>query len=164
VNLVTRQPFDARAFLAEPGRPAQGASVSAGGVPLLGSLWFAFESGRSWFSSMAGSPIPEAAARGEPVAVLVDDFTPPHSIRQVRARGRGQVEAHDAAVVRRIYGRYLGPDQGQWPAFFRARASDGDGWLLWSARPDSGLIVTSPGFAARELRWHDPADSPLADG
>lgn len=158
---VTSLPFDAQAFLAEPGRPAQVASVSGAGAPLLGSLWFAFESGRFWFSSLAGSPLPQAAARGAPVAVIVDDFTPPHSIRQVRTRGRGQVEPHDATAVRRIYGRYLGEDTGQWPGFFRARASDSDRWVLWSARPDSGLIVTSPAFAASELRWQDLADSPL---
>jgi hypothetical protein len=158
---VTSPPFDAQAYLAEPGRPAQVAAVSAAGVPLLGSLWFAFERGRFWFSSMAGSPLPQAAARGAPIAVLVDDFTPPHSIRQVRTRGRGQVEPHDAAVVQRIYGRYLGPDPGQWPGFFRARTADSERWVLWSAGPDSGLIVTSPQFLADELRWQKPADSPL---
>jgi hypothetical protein len=158
---VTSPPFDAPAFLAEPGRPAQVAAVSAAGVPLLGSLWFAFGSGRFWFSSLAGSPLPQAAARGAPIAVLVDDFTPPHSIRQVRTRGRGQVEPHDAAAVQRIYRRYLGADTSQWPDFFRARAADSERWVLWSARPDSGLIVTSPAFAASELRWQQPADSPL---
>ena len=154
-------PFDVHAFLGEPGRPAQVASVSGSGVPLLGSLWFAFEDGRFWFSSLAGSPLPQAAARGADVAVIVDDFTPPHSIRQVRTRGRGQVEPHDAAAVRRIYRRYLGEDSDQWPGFFQARVADRDRWVLWSARPDSGLVVTSPGFAERELRWDNPADSPL---
>jgi hypothetical protein len=160
---VTRPSFDVRAFLAEAGRPAQVASVSAAGVPLLGSLWFAFESGRFWFSSLAGSPLPRAAARGAPVAVIVDDFSPPQSIRQVRIRGRGQVEPHDAAVVERIYRRYLGEQADQWPAFFRARVTASDRWVLWSAWPDSGLMVTSPGFAEQELRWNDLAGSPLGE-
>ena len=136
--------------------------MSQSGAPLLGSLWFAFESGRFWFSSMAGSPLPRAAARGAEVAVIVDDFTPPHSIRQVRTRGRGQAEAHDAAAVQRIYRRYLGDDVSQWPEFFRARAAASHGWVLWSAWPDSGLAVTSPGFAERPTRWDRLADSPLA--
>jgi hypothetical protein len=101
-------PFDVRAYLDEPGRTAQVASVSAGGTPLLGSLWFAFADGRFWFSSLDGSPLPDAASAGRPVAVIVDEFNPPESIRQVRIRGRGRIERHNAEAVRRIYRRYLG--------------------------------------------------------
>jgi hypothetical protein len=154
-------PFDVRAYLAEELRPAQVASVSATGVPLLGSLWFAYAEGRFWFSSFLGSPLPAAASSGRPVAVIVDDFNPPTSIRQVRIRGGGQVEPHDADTVRRIYRRYLGHDVDQWPDFFRTRAADADRWVLWSVRPDTGLVVTSPGYIAQELRWSRPDDCPI---
>jgi Pyridoxamine 5'-phosphate oxidase len=120
--------------------------VSASGAPLLGSLWFAFERGRFWFSSAADSPLPRAARRGALAAVIVDDFDPPASIRQVRIRGRAQIEPHDPAMVTRIYRRYLGRDIGTWPKFFQSRIHQADGWLLWSVYPDSGLAVTSPGF------------------
>jgi hypothetical protein len=158
---MAEPPFDVRAYLDEDLRTAQVASVSAAGAPLLGSLWFAYAAGRFWFSSLGGSALPSAASSGRLVAVIVDDFSPPESIRQVRIRGRGQIEPHDPDAVRRIYRRYLGPDVDQWPEFFRSRAEDGDRWVLWSVRPDSGLVVTSPGYAAEELRWSRPEDCPL---
>ncbi|GIH14420.1 pyridoxamine 5'-phosphate oxidase family protein [Rugosimonospora africana] len=154
-------PFDVGSFLAEERRLAQVASVAPSGIPLLGSLWFRYERGRFWFSSLAGSPLPTAASRGRRVAVIVDDFNPPASIRQVRIRGRGRIEAHDAETVRRIYRRYLGPEQESWPEFFRLRAEDSERWLLWSVRPDSGLVVTSPEYGELERRWTRMSDCPL---
>ena len=112
--------FDATAFLNEARRPAQVASVSKSGKPLLGSLWFLFERQRFWFSSARAGVLPQAAKRDAPVAVIVDDFNPPTFIRQVRVRGQGQIEPHDPAVVRRIYERYLGPDIEGWPLLFRS--------------------------------------------
>ena len=111
LTTVAAASFDAVSFLNEVRRPAQVASVSKSGQPLLGSLWFLLERQRLWFSSAKAGVLPQAAKRGAPVAVIVDDFDPPTSIRQVRVRGRGQIEPHDAAVVRRIYERYLGPDR-----------------------------------------------------
>lgn len=153
-------PFDVSAFLAEPGRPAQVASISAHATPLLGSLWFAFTRGRFWFHSVAGSPLPTACGRGAPVAVIVDDFHPPAAIRQVRIRGPGRLEAPDPAMVAAIYQRYLGQDQQSWPGFFRDRLAAAQ-WVLWSAWPDSGLAITSPGYLAEEVRWSTRDDSPL---
>jgi hypothetical protein len=161
---MTKGPFDAAAFLDEDGRPAQVASVSASGTPLLGSLWFLFERGRFWFNSVAEAPLPRAARRGAPVAVIVDDFDPPLSIRQVRVRGRGRIEPHDADVVLRIYRRYLGPDIDSWPPFFHQRAHRVDGWVLWSVSPDTGLAVTSPRFAEENYRWDQIADAPWSSG
>lgn len=153
-------PFDVAAFLAEPGRPAQVAAVSGTGNPLLGSLWYIYKRGRFWFSSLAGSPLPASAERGTPVAVIVDDFHPPDSIRQVRVRGRARCEPHNPDTVRCIYRRYLGPDPQRWPEFFQARTED-PRWVLWSVSPDSGLAVSTPGFHGPELRWHRLADCPL---
>jgi hypothetical protein len=158
---MTKAHFDADAFLREDRRPAQVASVSASGTPLLGSLWFLFERHRFWFSSAGASALPSAARRGTPVAVLVDDFDPPASIRQVRVRGRAQIEIHDATVLRRIYERYLGSDIDTWPPFFRARIDQTDGWVLWSVHPDTGLAVTSPGFAESAYRWNRVEDAPF---
>lgn len=153
--------FDIGAFLEEERRLAQVASVSPGGLPLLGSLWFAYTQGRFWFSSLAGSPFPSAAAEGRPVAVLVDDFDPPRAIRQVRVRGHARIEPHDAGLVQLVYRRYLGADQATWPQSFQARVDDACRWVLWSVRPDTGLAVTSPGFVAEEQRWKRLEDCPL---
>jgi hypothetical protein len=152
--------FDVPAFLAETGRPAQVAAVSPSGVPLLGSLWYVFAEGRFWFSSLAGSPLPRAAERGSPVAVLVDDFTPPQAIRQVRVRGAAQIEPQDPDRTRSLYARYLGPDEPGWPEFFRRRLTD-ERWLLWSVWPDSGLAVSTPQFRGDEYRWRTRDKAPM---
>ncbi|HEV7654347.1 MAG TPA: pyridoxamine 5'-phosphate oxidase family protein [Mycobacteriales bacterium] len=123
------------AFLGEPGRMAQVAAVSPRGVPLLGSVWFLYADGRFWFSSHPGTPFAAAALRSAEVAVLVDQFEPPDTIRQVRVRGRSRVEDPDPDRVHAIYARYLGADAAAWPAFFRARATDPT-WTLWSVPPD----------------------------
>ena len=161
VRVVVKAPFDVTAFLREDRRPAQVASVSAAGTPLLGSLWFVFERERFWFSSAATAPLPRAAQHGSSVAVIVDDFDPPASIRQVRVRGRAQIERHDSSVVLRIYQRYLGADVEEWPPFFRSRVDLTDGWVLWSVHPDTGLAVTFPGFEERSYRWGRNGDAPF---
>jgi hypothetical protein len=159
-NVAVTSGFDARSFLAEAGRPAQVAAVSSSRVPLLASLWFVFDSGRFWFNSLSGSPIPTAAARAAEVAVIVDDFSPPHSIRQIRVRGPAQIEDHDVERVHRIYARYLGADRRVWPDFFQRRL-DNSKWVLWSVWPDTGLAVSTPNFRGDEYRWRTRADSPL---
>lgn len=154
--------FDVDGFLDEPGRSAQVASVSPAMVPLLGSLWFLFENERFWFMSAQASPLAMAAARGDQIAVIVDDFSPPRSIRQVRIRGRGSVERHNQGMVRRIYERYLGEQEQSWPPFFRDRMGLTDGWTLWSVNPESGIAVTSPDFFEAVYRWNRRADAPFS--
>jgi hypothetical protein len=153
--------FDVDGFLEEPGRMAQVASVSPSAAPLLGSLWYSFQEGRFWFNSARSSALSKAAERGAPVAVIIDDFHPPDSIRQVRVRGPGRLEEHDADKVRHIYERYLGTDLDQWPPFFRTRVGQTDGWALWSVAPDSGMAVTSPGFYEEVYRWTTPDRAPF---
>lgn len=153
-------PFDIRTFLDEPRRPAQLAAVSASGTPLLGSMWFLYDQGKFWFSTRPEGPIPRAASGGSDVAVIVDDFSPPDKIRQVRIRGRGQVEPHDPEQVDRIYRRYLGTDHNLWPEFFRLRLDD-QAFALWTVIPTSGLAVAFPDFDVSELRWDTPEQSPL---
>jgi hypothetical protein len=153
-------PFDVAAFLDEPRRSAQVASVSPSGTPVLGSFWFLFAHGRFWFSSRPETPLLIAVEHGAEVAVIVDDFTPPHSIRQVRIRGQGRFEPHDPRQVEQIYTRYLGTDLSDWPEIFRARLEDSD-WALWTVAPTSGMVAAFPNFQVREMRWESPQDSPL---
>lgn len=153
-------PFDVASFLDEALRPAQVAAVGASGGPVLGSLWFLYEGRRFWFSSGAGAPLPRALRRGSEVAVIVDEFSPPGRIRQVRVRGPGRVEPHDPWRVERIYRRYLGDDPSSWPPFFRDRLVD-PAFVLWAVTPASGLVAAFPDFDARELRWTSPEESPL---
>ncbi len=158
---VAERDFDPLSFLSEPLRMAQVASVAPSGVPILGSMWFVFRDRRFWFSSPGGSPLPMAAAAGTEVAVLIDDFSPPDRIRQIRVRGAGRIEAHDRVTVERIYERYLGKVRRTWPQFFVERAGD-PRWVLWSVSPDSGVAVHFPNFrSGDERRWRRPADAPF---
>lgn len=159
-SLSVEPPFDIRSFFDEPLRPAQLAAVSPTGMPLLGSMWFLYDRGRFWFSSRLETPIPRAATNGSDVAVIVDDFSPPDKIRQVRVRGPGHIEPHDPEQVKRIYRRYLGPDLDLWPDFFRLRVDDSH-FALWTVAPMSGLAVAFPNFDVNEARWNTPKNSPL---
>jgi hypothetical protein len=159
-DVGTKAPFDIAAFLAEPLRPARVASVNRSGRPILGSFWFLFAEGRFWFSSQPHTPIVVALTSGAEAAVIVDDFSPPENIRQVRVRGRGGVERHDPKRVEQIYQRYLGIELAEWPDLFRARIQD-TAWALWTVTPTSGLVAAYPNFEDRELRWQHAHDSPL---
>jgi hypothetical protein len=152
---------EAAAFLAEAGRTAQVASVARSGRPILGTLLFVFEEGRFWFYSRPEGPLPRAAARGELVAVIVDQFEPP-AIRQIRATGRGEVRAeHDRARIRRIYARYFGDDVEHWHHFFRESVDD-LAYSLWAVEPANGVAVIYDDYdRAREVRWSEPSESPL---
>ena len=137
------------------------ASVSPALAPLLGSLWYLFDNCKFWFRSPLSSPLVRAAERGVELAVIVDDFNPPASIRQVRVRGYGGSEPHDPVLVRRIYERYLGLDVNDWPPLFQGTIGAGEGWTLWSVSPESGMAVTSPGFIEQVYRWDAPHRAPF---
>jgi hypothetical protein len=83
------------------------------------------------------------------------------SIRQVRVRGHGHVEAHDPVVVRRIYERYLGIAARDWPPLFRGTIGLAEGWTLWSVTPESGMAVTSPEFVEEAYRWDASDQGPF---
>ena len=138
------------------------ATVSPLLAPLLGSLWYLFDNCKFWFRSPTSSPLVRAAERGVEVAVIVDDFNPPASIRQLRVRGHGRIEPHDRTVVRQIYERYLGPDVDDWPPLFRGTLGVTQGWTLWSVSPESGMAVTSPDFVEEVYRWGAPDQAPFA--
>jgi hypothetical protein len=137
------------------------AAVSPALAPLLGSLWYLFDNGKFWFRSPTSSPLVRAAERGVELAVIVDDFNPPASIRQVRVRGHGRIEPHDPIVVRHVYERYLGPAVEDWPPLFRGTVGVAQGWTLWSVSHESGMAVTSPGFAEEVYRWDTPDQAPF---
>jgi hypothetical protein len=158
---VDKATFDVDAFLDETGRCAQVAAVSPALAPLLGSLWYLLDNRRFWFRSPISSPLIRAAERGVELAVIVDDFNPPASIRQVRVRGHGRTEPHDPDVVRRIYERYLGLAVHDWPPLFRGTIEVAEGWTLWSVSPESGMAVTSPGFVEEVYRWDTPDHVPF---
>lgn len=161
MDKVDKASFDVDAFLGETGRSAQVAAASPAMEPLLGSLWYLFDDRRFWFRSPTSSPLVQAAERGVELAVIVDDFNPPTSIRQVRVRGHGRIEPHNPDLVRRIYERYLGLVIHDWPPLFRGTLRVAEGWTLWSVYPESGMAVTSPEFVEQVYRWGVPEQAPF---
>ncbi len=159
-DVESRAPFDIAAFLGEVMRPAQVSAVSPSGLPLLGSLWFLWADRRFWFSSASDSPLVRALGHGSQLAVLVDDFSPPIDIRQIRVRGPGSIERHEPARVQRIYERYLGTDLDRWPDAFRTRLDD-PAYVLWSVVPASGVVASFANFTGAEIRWSDLDGCPL---
>jgi hypothetical protein len=143
LDKVDKATFDVDAFLGEVRRSAQVAAVSPALVPLLGSLWYLFDSSKFWFRSPLSSPLVRAAERGGELAVIVDDFNPPVSIRQIRVRGHSRIEHHDPALVRQLYERYLGTNVDNWPPLFQGTVGSTQGWVL-------GRYLLSPAW--RSLR------------
>lgn len=161
MDKVDKASFDVDAFLGETSRSAQVAAVSPALAPLLGSLWYLFDDRKFWFRSPISSALVRAAERGVELAVIVDEFNPPASIRQVRVRGHGRAEPHDSDLIRRIYERYLGLVIHDWPPLFRGTLGVADGWTLWSVSPESGMAVTSPAFVEQVYRWAVPEQAPF---
>ncbi len=94
------------------------------------------------------------------MAVLVDDFSPPVDIRQVRVRGPGSIERHDPTRVQQIYERYLGTDLDAWPEAFRDRPDDLS-YVLWAVTPSSGVVASFAHFKGAEIRWSELDGCPL---
>jgi hypothetical protein len=121
---------------------------------------FDLDQSRFWFSSKADTPLLNAAANGQLIAVIVDEFEPPDRITQVRVRGRGRLESHDPERVASIYRRYLGEELSEWPVSFPERLSD-PAWVLWSVPTTTGMVVDYSGFLGDETRWGPNERSPL---
>ena len=156
---MTTSDFDFFGFLGEPRRPASVATVTAGGKPALGLMWFVFEDGRFWFHSpdRAGRPVPflRAARGGDDVSVMVATFEPP-DVRQVRATGAARIEKPDLARVQRIYRRYVPVWSAEWEAQTRNPELH-----LWSVSPDRGMAVTFPDLENRpSFRWSAATELP----
>jgi hypothetical protein len=160
-DAIVFEPHHVAEFLAEDLRMAQVAAMARSGSPLLGSLWFVFDDERFWFTSHPSSPFAAAVRRNVDLAVLIDQFDPPDRIRQVRVRGPGRIEIHDARRVRQIYERYLGRSDSEWPDLFRERVDD-PAWTLWSVPPVQGVATMYPNFREQSIRWDRFADSPFA--
>lgn len=154
-------PFDIFELLDQPLLTASVATVGRSGGPTLGSMWFAFDDRRFWFSTREGeSPFLEAARARHLVAVMVTVFDPPKNIRLLRATGPAQLERHDPKRVQTIYERYLGTRLDDWPTFFRERLED-ETFRLWSVHAVSGKAEEFPDFEGSEFRWTEP--SPFLD-
>jgi hypothetical protein len=133
---VTRPPFDVDAFLAQP----LTARVAASG-PTVRPTWYLWEDEAFWILTGPWATLPTRVQADPAIAIVVDvcDLAT-GLVRQVIARGRGEILPFDVARGRRKLSRYLGEDETRWDRRFRHYLHDdpaekGTVWLR--LRPDS---------------------------
>jgi len=127
--------FDVDQFLQGP----LTARVATNG-PTIRPTWYLWEDGAFWILTGTWSRLPGRVQTDPRVAIVVDtcDITS-GQVRQVVARGTGELLPFDADRGRRKLVRYLGVDEDRWDDRFRRYLHDdptqrGTSWLR--VRPD----------------------------
>ncbi|GAA3889795.1 pyridoxamine 5'-phosphate oxidase family protein [Streptomyces sedi] len=108
--------FPLDAFLALP----LTARIATAG-PTVRPVWFLWEGEAFWILTGQWSWLPRHVAKEPSVALVVDECDlNTGRVRQVIARGRGELLPFDVPRGRRKLSRYLGPDESRWdPRFVR---------------------------------------------
>lgn len=135
-------PFDVAEFLAAP-RVVHVATTG----PTVRPVWFLWEDDAFWVFIGPWSKLEQRLTR-DPVFDLVIDVCDLATglVRQVAARGRGEVVPLDAPRARRKLVRYLGSDEERWDPRFSLHGDVAARGLRWARlRPDR-LIVRDLSF------------------
>ncbi|HEY0001301.1 MAG TPA: pyridoxamine 5'-phosphate oxidase family protein [Actinoplanes sp.] len=108
-------PFDVNAFLARP----LVARVATNG-PTVRPVWYLWEDQAFWILTGPWAKL-FARVRADPsLALVIDECTLSTGVvRQVTARGTGELLPFDVPRGRRKLARYLGPDEDRWDERFR---------------------------------------------
>lgn len=129
---MARRDFDVDAFLAQP----LAARVAAAG-PTVRPTWYLWEDGAFWIIVGPWGKLAEHV-RADPALALVVDVSEPATgeMRQVVAKGRGELLPFDPERARRKLTRYLGEDEARWPERFQLSSFGAQVHLL-RMRPDA---------------------------
>jgi hypothetical protein len=135
-------PFDVAEFLAAP----HVARVGTAG-PTVRPVWFLWEDNAFWVFIGPWSKLEQRLAR-DPLFDLVIDVCDLATglVRQVAARGRGDVVALDAPRARRKLVRYLGFDEERWDPRFSLHGDVAARGLRWARLTPDRLIVRDLSF------------------
>ncbi|MET7420871.1 pyridoxamine 5'-phosphate oxidase family protein [Dactylosporangium sp. NPDC005555] len=123
-------PFDVDAFLARP----LVARVATNG-PTVRPVWYLWEDQTFWVLTGPWAKLFTRIRADPNLALIVDECDLSTGIvRQVIARGRGELLPFDVPRGRRKLVRYLGPDENRWDERFRRYLYDdphsrGTSWL-----------------------------------
>ena len=140
--------FDVDQFLQGP----LTARVATNG-PTIRPTWYLWEDGAFWILTGTWSRLPGRVQTDPRVAIVVDTCdTTSGQVRQVVARGTGELLPFDADRGRRKLVRYLGVDEDRWDDRFRRYLHDdptqrGTSWLC--VRPDRLCAIDLSYDAAR---------------
>jgi nitroimidazol reductase NimA-like FMN-containing flavoprotein (pyridoxamine 5'-phosphate oxidase superfamily) len=107
-------------FLREATIPARLAVVTAGGAPLVCSLWYVYEDGALWFATRRDARLVAMLQREPRCGFEVAGDAAPY--RGVRGQGRGTLSAERGpAVLVRLVDRYLGTRDSKFARWLLAR-------------------------------------------
>lgn len=127
--------FDVDRFLAQP----LTAHVATAG-PTVRPTWFLWEDGAFWILTGPWARLVDRVRTDPALAIDVDTCDPSTGIvRQVIARGTGELAPFDVPRGSRMLARYLGADEQAWDPRFRAylHGEDRSGTVWLRMRPDS---------------------------
>ncbi|MFR9804455.1 pyridoxamine 5'-phosphate oxidase family protein [Pseudonocardia sp. RS010] len=141
--------FDVDEFLQAP----LTARVATSG-PTVRPTWFLWEERAFWILTGPWSRLAAHVAADARVALTVDvcDVTS-GLVRQVVARGRGEIVPFDVTRGRRKLTRYLGPDESLWDTRFRDYLSAGP-----AGRGAVWLRIHPERMTATDLSYRVPAE------
>jgi hypothetical protein len=132
-------PFDVEAFLARP----LVARVATNG-PTVRPVWYLWEDHAFWVLTGPWTKLFTRVRADARLALIVDECDLATGVvRQVIARGRGELLPFDVPRGRRKLARYLGADENRWDERFRRYLHDdpdsrGTAWLRV---PPESMIV-----------------------
>lgn len=106
--------------------------------PRVSPLWYLWEDGALWIAvNPELKSYPERIENDSRTAVAIVDFDASRGLVQhVGMRGRASLEAFDAERARRLFRRYLGPEE-RWDARFHAVFDRADRYRLVRFEPET---------------------------
>ncbi|MDZ7849576.1 MAG: pyridoxamine 5'-phosphate oxidase family protein [Halodesulfurarchaeum sp.] len=121
------------------------------GGPRVSPLWFLWEAGAIWnVARLDGRSYPERVKQYPQTALAVVDFNPATGrVEHVGMRGKATLEPYDTTRAERLFQKYLGDQQSEWPAMFVE--FDTDDYRLLRFEPET--------VVARDQSYPAPADS-----
>ncbi|SFQ46784.1 General stress protein 26 [Roseivivax halotolerans] len=131
--------FDPNVLLSKP-LMANLATVDADGAPRNAPVWFQWEDGALWMLGTKDGASVRRLTRDPRCAVEIVDYDNAAGILlHLGFRGAAEIRKMDAALFRRLLGKYLGPDEAQWNTWFveTIAAIDDPGGRLIRLVPDS---------------------------
>jgi hypothetical protein len=142
--------FDVDAFLAQP----LTARIATNG-PTVRPTWYLWEDQSFWILSGPWAKLLDRVAADSALAITVDVCdTTTGVVRQVVARGRGEIVPFDVSRGRRKLTRYLGNDEARWDERFRRYLHDdpAESGTRWIRLGPSWLIARDLSYESERHR------------
>ena len=108
--------------------------------PRESPVWFLWEDGALWITgNYETDSFPKRVEREPRCAIGIVEFDASTGlVRHVGFRGRARLEPHDAARMRRLFGRYMGDPAG-WDARFVEILDDAD-YVFVRFEPETAVV------------------------